>query len=72
MEQKRMAIFASGSGTNAENIFKYILGNEKSMVDSLWANKSDAYALVRAQKHGVKTFVYNRNQLYNTNEMIKT
>ncbi|WP_319482369.1 phosphoribosylglycinamide formyltransferase [uncultured Draconibacterium sp.] len=72
MEQKRIAIFASGSGTNAENIFKYFLGNEKIMVDSLWANKSDAYALVRAQKHGVKTFVFNRNQFYNTNEIIET
>ncbi len=72
MEQKRIAIFASGSGTNAENIFKYFLGNEKIMIDSLWANKSDAYALVRAQKHGVETFVFNRNQFYNTNEIIET
>lgn len=72
MEQKRIAVFASGSGTNAENIFKYFLGNEKIKIDSLWANKSDAYALVRAKKHGVDTFVFNRHQFYTTNEIIET
>ena len=72
MEQKRIAVFASGSGTNAENIFKYFLGNEKIKIDSLWSNKSDAYALVRAKKHGVETFVFNRAQFYNTNEIVET
>lgn len=72
MKEIRIAVFASGSGTNAENIFKYFVGNEKIKIDSLWANKSDAYALVRAEKHGVKTYVFNRNQFYNTGDIVET
>ncbi|WP_319270322.1 phosphoribosylglycinamide formyltransferase [uncultured Draconibacterium sp.] len=72
MEQNRIAVFASGSGTNAENLFKYFLGNEKIKIDSLWANKSDAYALVRAKNYGVESFVFDRNQFYNTNEIVET
>ncbi|WP_321368250.1 phosphoribosylglycinamide formyltransferase [uncultured Draconibacterium sp.] len=72
MEEKRIALFASGSGTNAENIIKYFSENEKIKVDSLWANKSDAYALVRAENNNVETFVFNRDLFYNTNEIVET
>lgn len=64
MVKKRIAIFASGSGTNAENIISYFSEDERVIIDSLWANKPDAYALVRAAKHGVETFVFNRDQFY--------
>ena len=47
---KRIAIFASGSGSNAENIFTYFAENEQVEIDSLWSNKADAYALERARK----------------------
>jgi len=64
MVKKRIAIFASGSGTNAENIISYFSEDERVIMDSLWANKPDAYALVRAAKYGVETFVFNRDQFY--------
>ena len=69
MNKKRIAILASGSGTNAQNIFEYFYDNEKVVVDSLWANKPDAYALKRAEKYGIDNFVFNRKQFYQTNEM---
>ena len=70
MNVKRIALFASGSGTNAENIIKYFSGNEYVKIDSLWSNKSDAYALKRAQKWNIDTFVFTREQFYNSDEIL--
>lgn len=72
MDTKKIAIFASGSGTNAQNIFEYFSGNEKVVVDSLWANKPDAFALKRAQNFGIDNFVFNREDFYKTAEIVDT
>lgn len=72
MGQKRIAIFASGSGTNAENIMVYFADNEQVVVDSLWSNKANAYALVRAAGFGVETFVFDRTKFYQTSEVLDT
>ncbi|HPF50081.1 MAG TPA: phosphoribosylglycinamide formyltransferase [Draconibacterium sp.] len=69
MKQKRIAIFASGSGTNAQNIIEYFADNKDVVVDSLWANKPDAYALVRARNSGIETFIFNREQFYNNSQI---
>ena len=71
MNVKKIALFASGSGTNAENIIKYFADNEHIQVDSLWSNKPGAFALKRAQKRGVETFVFNRHQFYETGEIVQ-
>jgi phosphoribosylglycinamide formyltransferase-1 len=70
MNVKRIALFASGSGTNAENIIRYFSGNEYVEVDSMWSNKKDAYALERAQNWNVETFVFTREQFYRSNEIL--
>ena len=72
MRQKRIAVFASGSGTNAQNIFEYFADNKSVVIDSLWANKPDAFALERARKSGIKTYVFNREQFYQTGEILAT
>lgn len=71
MNVKKIAVFASGSGTNARNIIRYFSGNEQIKVDSLWSNKPDAYALARAAALGVDTFVFNRKQFYETDEVLE-
>ena len=70
MNIKRIALFASGSGTNAENIMNYFSGNEYIVVDSLWSNKPDAFALKRAQKRNIDTFVFTREQFYHSEEIL--
>ncbi len=70
MNVKKIALFASGSGTNAQNIIEYFSDNENIMVDSLWSNRADAYALKRAESLGVDTFVFNREQFYDTDEVV--
>lgn len=72
MEIKRIAIFASGSGTNAQNIIEYFSDNESVIIDSLWSNNANAFALKRAEKHNVEAFVFTREQFTKTNEIVET
>lgn len=72
MREKRIAIFASGSGSNAQKIIEYFAENKNVVVDSLWSNKPDAYALERASKAGVETFVFNRDQFYHNTTIATT
>lgn len=72
MDVKRIAVFASGSGTNAQNIFEYFSENEKVVVDSLWSNKPGAFALKRAENFGIETFVFDREKFYHSGEVVET
>ncbi len=69
---KRVAIFASGSGTNAQNIIEYFKNSRDITVDSLWSNNEDAYALIRAEKLGIETFTFGRDELYRSIEVLET
>ena len=66
----RLAIFASGSGTNAEEIFKYFRNHQKISVAGLLSNNPEAYALVRAANHAVPTMVFSRKQFRETDEVV--
>ena len=48
--KKNIAIFASGSGTNAENIIRYFQENDLIRVALVLSNRSDAYVLERAHR----------------------
>ncbi|MBR1732394.1 MAG: phosphoribosylglycinamide formyltransferase [Alloprevotella sp.] len=52
-----IAIFVSGSGTNCENIIRYFSGNADVRIGLVVSNRSDAYALVRAERLGVPSAV---------------
>lgn len=65
-----LAIFASGSGTNAEAIMKHFRHHKTIQVGALLSNKPDAYALERARKFNVPTFVFNRKQFYESDEVL--
>ena len=53
----KIAIFASGGGTNCESLMRHFEHSDKYKVALVVSNKSDAYALVRAQNHNVPTAV---------------
>jgi phosphoribosylglycinamide formyltransferase-1 len=61
-EKFRIAVFASGSGTNAEVVFKYFKDHQRIEVALLLSNNSSAYALRRAENHGIETLVFNRQE----------
>ncbi|MDT8309553.1 MAG: formyltransferase family protein, partial [Bacteroidales bacterium] len=52
-----LAIFASGNGTNAENIIRYFSGHSLIGVALVISNKPDAYVLQRAKHHHINTAV---------------
>lgn len=51
----RLAILASGSGTNAENIIKYFSGSDKISIEVIISNKSDAFVHQRAKNLGIES-----------------
>lgn len=55
---KKIAIFASGSGTNAENLMNYFGKSNKIAVTLLISNTPKAYALKRAEAHKIETAVF--------------
>jgi len=67
---KRIAIFASGSGSNAQRIIEYFSTSKEIVVDSLWSNNENAYALIRAEKLGVETFTFESEEFYRSNEIL--
>lgn len=56
--KKNIAIFASGSGTNAENIIRYFQENDLIRVALVLSNRSDAYVLERANRLKVPSGVF--------------
>lgn len=68
--RKRIAIFASGSGSNAQKImehFKYSDGAEVALVLS---NNPEAFVLQRADNFEIPTHVFDRHDFYESNEVV--
>lgn len=63
----QLAIFASGSGTNAENICNFFTNKRESkiVISELFCNKSDAFVLERARKLGLKSTVFTKEDFKN-------
>lgn len=61
---RRIAILASGSGTNAENIIKYFSTRNIAKVTLVLSNKREAYVLQRAAKLKVKSVFFDRDEFY--------
>ena len=59
----RIAIFASGSGSNAENIIRYFSDNKIVKVVLVLSNNSRSGVLVRAKLHNIPTFIFTKNDL---------
>jgi phosphoribosylglycinamide formyltransferase-1 len=66
----RLIIFASGSGTNAENIIRYFQNSEVFKITYVLTNNANAGVIKRAASLGVKTRVFTRKELYENNEII--
>ena len=67
---KRIIIFASGSGSNAENIIKHFKSNTLAKVTLVLSNKISAKVLERATKHNVKALHFDRASFYHSNDIL--
>lgn len=60
---KKIVIFASGSGTNAENIIRYFKATKAAVVEAVFTNKAEAKVIQRAENYQVPTYVFSKNDL---------
>lgn len=60
---KKIVLFASGNGTNAEEIIKYFKKNSLGTVAAVFTNNSNAKVIEKAKKLEVKALVFNRTEL---------
>ena len=63
---KKIVIFASGSGSNAEKIMQYFDKHPKAVVSAVLSNKSEAGVLSIAKNYQVPTMVFSREELNDT------
>jgi phosphoribosylglycinamide formyltransferase 1 len=67
---RNIAIFASGSGTNAENIIKYFSNKNEAKVALVLSNKREAFVLKRAAKHNIPAFFFDRKDFYESEKVL--
>ena len=68
---KRIAILASGSGTNAENIIKYFKDNTLISVVKVLSNKKDAKVLERAERLNINCMNFSRADFFTSDKILK-
>ncbi|MDR2927544.1 MAG: phosphoribosylglycinamide formyltransferase [Cytophagaceae bacterium] len=64
---KNIIIFASGSGTNAENIIRFFQSFDNIKITYVVSNRPDAMALKRAEKLNVGTKIFSKDDFYGNN-----
>ena len=60
---KKIIVFASGSGTNAENIIKYFALTKTATVIAVFTNNAKAKVIERAKNHQVPTQIFSKQDL---------
>ncbi|MEE9349482.1 MAG: phosphoribosylglycinamide formyltransferase [Flavobacteriaceae bacterium] len=69
---KRLIIFASGSGSNAENIIRYFQKSDSVTVVQVLTNNKNAKVINRCKILNIKCLVFNRDAIYKDAKLIKT
>ena len=65
-----IAIFASGTGTNAKKIIEYFENNTQVKVNLIVSNKATAPVLDIARENGIDTLVIDRHNFYKTQDIL--
>ncbi len=66
MVMKRIVIFASGSGTNAENIIKYFKNTKTAEVTKVLSNNEHAAVFEKCKKLKTPCTLFNKNEFYSS------
>ncbi|MRX48807.1 phosphoribosylglycinamide formyltransferase [Pedobacter puniceum] len=69
--KKRIAIFASGSGSNAQKIMEYFKKSNDAEVAIVLTNNPDAYVLQRADNFEIPSHVFDRKEFRETDEVVQ-
>ena len=66
----RLAIFASGGGSNAEAIIQYFKDHDSISVDLIVSNRETAYVLQRAEDHAIPSALITKRQFSDKNHVL--
>lgn len=69
--KKRIAIFASGSGSNAQKIMEHFKRNTEAEVVLILTNNPSAYVLQRADNFEIPSHIFTRHEFYETDDVIR-
>lgn len=68
--KKRIAIFASGSGSNAQKLMEHFKRNTEVEIALVLTNNSDAYVLQRADSFEIPSHIFDKYEFYKTDNII--
>ena len=68
---RNIAIFASGSGTNAENIIQYFSNRNTAKVSLVLSNERKALVLKKAEALNVRTVFFEYKEFYVTGKVLR-
>ncbi len=71
MTKKRLAIFASGSGSNAEKIAEYFANHTDIEVSLILSNNPQAGVIARARRLHIPVVLFDRKTFYETHRIIE-
>lgn len=69
--KKRIAIFASGSGSNAQKIMEHFKRHTEAEVVLILTNNPQAYVLQRADNFEIPSHIFTRYEFYETDDVIR-
>ena len=68
--KKRIAIFASGSGSNAQKIMEHFKKHVEAEVVIVLTNNPEAYVLQRADNFEIPSHIFDKAEFYTTNSVV--
>ena len=69
--KKRIAIFASGSGSNAQKIMELFKHSQEAEVALVLTNNPDAYVLQRADNFEIPSHIFDRKEFYESDAIVE-
>lgn len=68
--KKRIAIFASGSGSNAQKIMEHFKNHNEAEVAIVLTNNPDAYVLQRADNFEIPSHIFDKYEFTKTDSVV--
>lgn len=69
--KKRVAIFASGSGSNAQKLMEHFKNSTDVEIALVLTNNPDAYVLQRADNFEIPSHIFDKNEFYKTDHIVE-
>jgi phosphoribosylglycinamide formyltransferase-1 len=66
----KIAIFASGNGSNAQRICEYFADRDDVYISAIYCNNAKAHVLERARLLGIPAIVFDRDTFYNSTTIL--